>query len=355
MSAWVAEPDAERRWFIDALDPAAGRAFISKRAADTTLAEAGAPPLFVAAPYFVAEPLADPATALAAARSGYQVGVFATPERPLPFLTIEEAVEFVRRIYARVGGTGRDGGGGGEGGAVPTPTEGGGPADGAAVPEMPKLKEVLLEIAEFSRIAEKDDDKRKVPRPELPWRHTIESIQATDRDKLLDWALNYYWQYLEWMKARMAYEPWLELTERYNDAVFLVGGQFGGHLKWTRKLAPWPFVFSEYARVDRFDLLSLLPAPPKSVAGGPTPTSLAELLALATASPEFIGNSLERLAIALMAAAIVAYQVAGPIDGAVGGYRQPDLSAGRAGAVWLADNWPRVVQSKEAEALIRAF
>jgi hypothetical protein len=344
---------ATSRWYIDALDAAAGRAFITKRAEGQTLAELVAPPVFVTAPYFLAEPLSNPATALAAARAGFQLGVFTVRDRQVAFWTLEDAIEFVRRIYARVGGTGRDGGG--ERRLVPAPDKGGDDSGGISLPlpQRQKFAVVLRAIEDFSQIAETPDDKRKHRREEFSWRPIVDSIQPQDWDDLLDWGLYNLRRNLNSLRPQLTNDEVDALTQRYDDAVLAVGRKFHHHLHRIHTQFPWMFVNFQDSLVDRFDLLASIPSPRTGMARASPPVSLAEVLALVVATPVFVGTSLERLAVALVAASVLAHLPTMSSDGYVGNLGAAVLSAGRSGAVWLADSWPRVVQSKAAEEIIR--
>lgn len=117
----------ESRWYIDALDVRAGRAFASLRGAvseHTTSIDNFEGTYFIAAPYFSPELLADATLALAATRGSYQQGVY-DEEGEVPFNSLGEIIDFVRRLYLNGGGTAPDGGG-----PPPAPDGGEGPPGG---------------------------------------------------------------------------------------------------------------------------------------------------------------------------------------------------------------------------------
>jgi hypothetical protein len=102
-------------WRIDALDGRAGRAFASLRPADllSSLPELNQSCVFVAAPYFQPEAVSSRATALAATRGSFQLGIFDGAGGEVGFPSLEALLEFVRRVYLRAGG--------GDPGAGPAP------------------------------------------------------------------------------------------------------------------------------------------------------------------------------------------------------------------------------------------
>ena len=105
------------KWRIDTLDGRGGLAFASWRPAD--LADAASlpdrPVFYFSPPAFTPSPVASAATALAAERHGFQLGVY-DETGEVPFETLADVAEFVRRIYV---GTGRSDGT--DGGSDPPP------------------------------------------------------------------------------------------------------------------------------------------------------------------------------------------------------------------------------------------
>jgi hypothetical protein len=121
-------------WRIDTLDPRAGLAFASWWN-DSKSEDLDDEPtcIFVGAPDFRPEVIANRAIALAAGRGSFQIGLF-SGDTEVPFSTPAAVAEFVRRVYLRGGGgDGADGGGGD--GPPPRPD---------APPDLP----LLLEITE---------------------------------------------------------------------------------------------------------------------------------------------------------------------------------------------------------------
>lgn len=115
-------------WYIDSIDVLAGMAFASERAPDL-LSKSGetfepAGQAFIAPPDFAPEIGVSRATAFAAARGSFQLGLF-IDEEEVPFPSLESLAEFVRRAYLR--------GGGGDDprGVVPPVPEGGPDLSGA--------------------------------------------------------------------------------------------------------------------------------------------------------------------------------------------------------------------------------
>jgi hypothetical protein len=120
-------------WYIESLDALGGRAFASYRHqlppasvesmdADSLDSEPEAETCyFIGPPHFAPEPVTRVATALAATRGTFQLGLF-DERSEIPFATLDDVAEFVRRAYIS-GGAG-DGGAGG-GGVPPAPPEGG--------------------------------------------------------------------------------------------------------------------------------------------------------------------------------------------------------------------------------------
>jgi len=107
------------KWRIDTLDARGGLAFASWREADL---EEGArlfdrPVFHFSPPAFTAIPVASPATALAAERHGFQMGLL-DAEGEIPFENLTDVAEFVRRVYI---GSGRSDGDDGDDSPVPPP------------------------------------------------------------------------------------------------------------------------------------------------------------------------------------------------------------------------------------------
>jgi len=128
-----------RAWRIDTLDARGGLAFATWREAlnsnpETAIDEQ--PCIFVGAPDFRAQPVANRAIALAAGRGMFQAGLFAQSTE-MSFPTPDALVEFVRRTYVGSGaGDGTDGGGGG---AAPDMRRPGGP-------ELPRPPDDLFDV-----------------------------------------------------------------------------------------------------------------------------------------------------------------------------------------------------------------
>src|SRR5205807_8737298 len=123
--------DSLMHWYLDALDPRAGFAFVSMRAPD--LLSAGGmmndgPAYFVGPPGFVPEVVGTRAIGFAMARNRGQMGLF-TPEGELSFDSLIAVAEFVRRVYLR-------------GGSGDSPNENG----AAAPPPVPEGGGLLLDV-----------------------------------------------------------------------------------------------------------------------------------------------------------------------------------------------------------------
>jgi hypothetical protein len=145
-------------WYIDALDPRGGLAFTSHRDADLFPRQSGRDEtaaldqqtVFLSPPYF--QPSRGPtrAVALAAARGSFQSG-FVLGEDEVPFATLEDVIEFVRRVYmSSVGGDGGGGGAGGGEGETPGPRfpiEGGGEG-GEPIQGPPGLRDAVSIFAD---------------------------------------------------------------------------------------------------------------------------------------------------------------------------------------------------------------
>jgi hypothetical protein len=123
-------------WTIDTFDPRGGLAFASWWDDPNASGNPGSEPtcIFVGAPDFRPEVVANRAIALAAGRGSFQTGLFVGPVE-VPFPTVSAVAEFVRRVYLRGGGgDGADGGGGD--GPPPRPVE---------RPDLPLLPELTEE------------------------------------------------------------------------------------------------------------------------------------------------------------------------------------------------------------------
>jgi len=129
-----------RQWRIDALDARGGLAFASQR--DHRFSEiehGGASPLcvFIGAPGFQPEIVANRSIALASIRGAFQFRLYvktAEGAEEVAFPTLEAVTQFVRRAFLRSGG---GDGAGGEGGEGPTPL----PRDGR--PDLPGTAELI--------------------------------------------------------------------------------------------------------------------------------------------------------------------------------------------------------------------
>jgi hypothetical protein len=109
------------KWRIDTLDGRGGLAFASWRVSnlETGTALSDCPTFYFSPPAFTPLPVASSATALTAERYGFQLGLL-DQKGEVPFDSVEDVAEFVRRIYI---GSGRsDGGDGGGPTPVPSPT-----------------------------------------------------------------------------------------------------------------------------------------------------------------------------------------------------------------------------------------
>jgi hypothetical protein len=114
------------KWYIDTIDGRGGLAFATWRVRDledgTTLFDR--PVFHFSPPDFAPIPVASPATALAAERHGFQLGLL-DAEGEVPFDSLADVAEFVRRVYI---GSGRSDGTDG-GGIPPVPPPAGEPPD----------------------------------------------------------------------------------------------------------------------------------------------------------------------------------------------------------------------------------
>lgn len=125
---------ASAQWFIDAWAAVDGRAFASFRSAEIpgNPVERSGAGAFLAAPHFEPEWTTSPSTALTATRGHFQWGFYdkQDPPREIPFESLDELRELVRRVYIA-------GGGGGQGPAGAVPPEPRSPTvdDGAVLPE----------------------------------------------------------------------------------------------------------------------------------------------------------------------------------------------------------------------------
>jgi hypothetical protein len=106
-------PRRSPRWYIDAWAVFDGYAFASLREAGSIQADVTC---FVAPPYFEPEPVATLATALGATRGCFQDRLLDSNGEEMPFDSLEQVVETVRRMY-RAGGVDL----GGPAPAVPAP------------------------------------------------------------------------------------------------------------------------------------------------------------------------------------------------------------------------------------------
>jgi len=115
-------PD-EYQWHFDGWDRRAGRAFATRRSRGADLAENRAdwgPTVYIGPPDFRPEQIGSTSIALSAARAGYFAGSVppnANAENELSFPSADAAAEFVRLAFVS---SGRNRGGGGEGGGAPT-------------------------------------------------------------------------------------------------------------------------------------------------------------------------------------------------------------------------------------------
>jgi hypothetical protein len=108
--------DRGQKWYIDTLDGRGGLAFAAWRTSNLEdgVALLAQPTFYFSPPTFVPIPILSPATALAAERFGFQLGLF-DEQGEVPFASTAEVAEFVRRIYI---GSGRSDGAD-DGGPVP--------------------------------------------------------------------------------------------------------------------------------------------------------------------------------------------------------------------------------------------
>jgi hypothetical protein len=113
----------EYQWHLDGWDRQAGRAFATRRSRGADLAESRAdwgPTVYIGPPDFRPEQIGSTSIALSAARTAYfaeSVPPNANAENELSFPSAGAVAEFVRLAFV---GSGRNRGGGGEGGAPPT-------------------------------------------------------------------------------------------------------------------------------------------------------------------------------------------------------------------------------------------
>lgn len=119
-------------WRIDTLDPRGGLAFATWGYKEGKSSHAEPYCIFVGAPHFQPEPVANRAIALAAGRGAFQTGLFVN-DTEVPFPTPDAVAEFVRRVYLRSGGGDGTDGGGGE---APPPILPEGRPDLPLVPEL---------------------------------------------------------------------------------------------------------------------------------------------------------------------------------------------------------------------------
>jgi hypothetical protein len=114
------------QWYIDSLDARGGFAFASRRERDpvdndTSFIDAEQT-VFMAPPYFVAEPIASRATALSARRGAFQSGLYIDGVE-YAFDAVDEIQEFVRRAWLGTGSTLGDDGGAPGAALPPSPPE----------------------------------------------------------------------------------------------------------------------------------------------------------------------------------------------------------------------------------------
>jgi len=127
----------EDQWHLDGWDRRAGRAFASRRARGADLAEnrsSWGPTVYIGPPDFRPEQIGSTAIALSASRAAYfaeSVPADANAQNELSFPSAAAVAEFVRLAFV---GSGRNRGGGGEGGAPPTER---GPPGAPAGQEVP--------------------------------------------------------------------------------------------------------------------------------------------------------------------------------------------------------------------------
>ena len=124
-------------YYIDALDPAGASAFVSLREKGLlwTKPEATEPVWYLSAPDFTSTPVGSRAIGLAATVRGHQIGLSVDGNTEVPFMTLESAAAFVRRLYLAGGGPGGD-----AGGLIPPPKP-----EGGEPPELPPLPEMRFE------------------------------------------------------------------------------------------------------------------------------------------------------------------------------------------------------------------
>jgi hypothetical protein len=114
---------AGHQWHLDGWDRQGGRAFATRRSRGADLSENRpdwGPTVYIAPPDFRPEQVGSTSIALSAARAAYfaeSVPANANADNELSFPSATAVAEFVRRAFV---GSGRNRGGGGEGGAPPT-------------------------------------------------------------------------------------------------------------------------------------------------------------------------------------------------------------------------------------------
>lgn len=149
------------KWRIDTLDGRGGLAFASWRTSDledgTALSDR--PTFYFSPPAFTPLPVASSATALAAERHGFQLGLF-DADGEIPFDSIADVAEFVRRLYL---GSGRSDGtdGGGTPPVPPPPT--GEPPDIGPMTEEWRESQFNSDVSEFLSSIEKTPRGRAKP------------------------------------------------------------------------------------------------------------------------------------------------------------------------------------------------
>lgn len=122
-------------WYLDVLDPLGGLAFASHRQSDKQAKrlDATPPAVFIGAPTFQPIGVRSRSVGFAAARRGFQSGLFIGGDE-VGFPELEDVIEFVRRCYQNGGGGAGAGAGGG--GAPPLRPE----VPGPELPLLPDMK-----------------------------------------------------------------------------------------------------------------------------------------------------------------------------------------------------------------------
>lgn len=100
----------EKSWYIDAWCPADGLAFASRRRGEILHEESIEIPLmaeetvYLSPPFFEPEQIGSLATALAATRGHFQTGFYQEGNKEIPFESLADVVETVKRVYRGAGG-----------------------------------------------------------------------------------------------------------------------------------------------------------------------------------------------------------------------------------------------------------